>query len=67
VFRIDNFRRMVFVAVSKFCFLKEYNLDIETIQCLPSDKFSGCKIQKTVRRVTVYGESSLFNTCKNMG
>ncbi|WP_319200664.1 hypothetical protein [uncultured Ilyobacter sp.] len=55
------------MAVSKFCFSKEYSLDVEPIQCLPLDKFSCCKTQITVKGVTVYRESSLFNTCRNMG
>ncbi len=67
VFRINNFRRMVLVAVSKFCFSKEYSLHVELIQCLSMDKFSACKNETAVYGITVYRESGLFNMCRNMG
>lgn len=67
VFRINNFRRMVLVAVSKFCFLNEYSSHFELIQCLSMDKISFCKKEAAVYGITVYRKSGLFNTCRNMG
>ncbi|WP_320047507.1 hypothetical protein [uncultured Ilyobacter sp.] len=55
------------MAVSKFCFSKEYSLHVELIQCLSMDKFSACKNETAVYGITVYRESGLFNMCRNMG